>query len=257
MNGYSEILSRPAPRHMRPWPARPAGTPVPRAFLGLARDLRRRLAAADALVPAALEAALLPLRTRLKRRPTLRADLLIDTERRWRTGLPAFGRLVLTAERRRGVPPYFCELRAQAGGFRIEDWDEEPGGGGFEPGVLLEMILAQPYPGVGGGGVDVRQTTIVVVSLHALGRRFQRGTDCSEAAIFADLAALAPFAQKGALPPKARFALPAAEGWWCGERVWVGDRLVLAVRTYLGDVPSPTVPSPTVLAPTVSVAGHG
>lgn len=253
MNGYSETLACPAPRRLHPWPARPAGTPVPRAFLGLARDLRRRLAAADALVPAALEAALHPLRTRLERRPTLRTDLLIDTERRWRTGLPAFGRLVLTAERRRGVPPYFCELRAQAGGFRIEDWGEVSGGGGFEPGVLLEMILAQPYPGMGrGGGVDVRQTTIVVVSLHALARRFQRGTDCSEAAIFADLAALAPFAQKGALPPKARFALPAAEGWWCGERVWVDDRLVLAVRTYLGDVPSPTVP-----APTVSVAGHG
>lgn len=215
-------------RRPRPWLARTSGeapAPVPREFLGLARDLRRRLAAADAQVAPGLEHALRPLRERLERRPTLRADLLTDAERHWRQGVPGFGRLVLAAERRRGRVPYFCELRAQAGAFRFATWPP-----GFEPGLLLVLILAEPRP----GGVDVRQTPLAAVSLHALARRYQRGGDCSEAAIFGDLADLAPFAQETGLPPAVRFALPLAHGCWCGERVQVDGRMVLAVRTYLG-----------------------
>jgi hypothetical protein len=205
------------------------GAPVPREFVGRARDLRRRLGIADAQVNAGLTQALQPLRRRLERRATLRGDLLADAERHWRETVPSFGRLVMVANRQdRRSPIIFCELRAMAGKFRFTSWPA-----GYEPGLILVLTLVE----LQFKALLTRQLNVAAVSLHALARRYQRGSDTTEAAIFSDLADLAPYARKQDAMGGTAFALPLPGGAWCGERVMVGDDLVLAVRTYLDAEP--------------------
>jgi len=198
--------------------------PVPREFVGRARDLRRRLGIADLQVGPGLTQALQPLQRRLDRRATLRADLLTDAERRWREAVPSFGRLVMVAARQDRRAPVFCELRAMAGKFRFESWPT-----GYEPGLILVLTLVELQC----RALLTRQLNVAVVSLHALARRYQRGQDTTEAAIFSDLADLAPYARTPDALGGTAFALPVHGGAWCGERVVVRDDLVLAVRTYL------------------------
>lgn len=75
---------------------------IPRAFLGMARAFRQRVdngisTDTDRIITSIIS----PLRKRLSGNasPVFRSDLLIDTERRWRTELRAFSRVMLQIER--------------------------------------------------------------------------------------------------------------------------------------------------------------
>jgi hypothetical protein len=195
---------------------------VPREFIGRARDLLKRLGEADARIEPAVRAVMMPLLRRLDRRPVLRRDMLIDAERRWRNLVPAFGRLAMEVDGENLRSPCFIELRVVRGVSRRATWPDE----GQEPGVLVgwhavefdERAMASWF------------VSLASVSLHALARRYQRGWDTSDTAIFAELAVLAhDFRQAVALP---RFAVAVPGGAWVGEPMNAGESMVLAVRTF-------------------------
>lgn len=136
---------------------------VPAQYLGLARDLRRRLASADAAIQPAMRRLLMPIQRRLERHPVVRKETLIDAAREWRA-LPAFGRvycLVDTSDRR---APVFADLRIEPAEYRGLGWDRS------KPGLAVSLIEAS----VANTAMALCRTTITVVSLHCLARRFQR-----------------------------------------------------------------------------------
>jgi hypothetical protein len=65
---------------------------VPVEFIGLARDLIRRVDRTDTKGGHLLAVRSLPLIGRKKRRQTLRSECLAEAARHWRTEMPAFGR---------------------------------------------------------------------------------------------------------------------------------------------------------------------
>ena len=83
--------------------------------------------------------------------------------------------------------------------------------------------------------------SLVHVSLHAIGRRSQRGLDATEAAILHDLRALGVAHHTLAdRPDGAPFAVPASGGAWRGNVQLVRDPRAgydkaLAVRTFMAD----------------------
>jgi len=194
---------------------------VPREFIGRARDLRRRLNEADARIETAVNRVMTPLLRRLDRRPALRPAMLIDAERHWRGIVPAFGRLEMEVDGNNLRSPCFVELRVVCGESRYADWSDN----GLEPGVLVAWYSVE----VAERAFESRLVSLASVSLHALARRYQRGQDTTEAAIFADLAALARDFRAVTSP---RFTVAVPGGVWVGESVNVDAAQILAVRTY-------------------------
>jgi hypothetical protein len=195
---------------------------VPREYVGRARDLLRRLSAADARIEPAVRGVMAPLLRRLDRHPVLRRDMLVDAERRWRNAVPALGRLAMEVDGENLRAPCFIELRVVCGVFHAATWPDD----GQEPGVLVGWHAVE----FDQGSVASRFVSLAAVSLHALARRYQRGRDTSETAIFADLARLADnFRLVVTLP---RFAIAVPGGTWVGEPMNTGEATVLAVRTY-------------------------
>jgi hypothetical protein len=195
---------------------------VPREFVGRARDLLRRLGEVDARIEPAVRGVMEPLLRRLDRHPVLRRDMLIDAERRWRNVVPAFGRLAMEVDGENLRAPCFIELRVVCGISHCATWPDE----GQELGVLVGWHAVE----FDEQAVASRLVSLAAVSLHALARRYQRGWDTSDTAIFADLAVLAhDFRQAVMLP---RFAVAVSGGTWVGEPMNAGESTVLAVRTY-------------------------
>lgn len=67
-------------------------------YLGLARDLTRRLAVTEAAALVAIQGLLRPLYARLDRHPVPRREMLVETARRWPLVVPALGRLAIHSE---------------------------------------------------------------------------------------------------------------------------------------------------------------
>jgi hypothetical protein len=159
-----------------------AGGKLPAEYRGLARVFRQQVECEDHVLGRVLVAILEPLRARLERHPNrgLRAEQVAAAVRRYRGETPATFRIgavtVVEHPRRFSIE----EQRLAATWHTDLAWEN----GGEEVGVAVCTVQLALRDGVIGG----EWHALALVSLHALGRRLERGADPSYAALFADLA---------------------------------------------------------------------
>jgi hypothetical protein len=188
---------------------------VPPEFLGKARGFGNRILDADNQFMTMRDELLARFGARLRRKPTLRLDDCLDGLSRWRAlglfGQPPESWAKLEYAKRRVV---FSDYRLTTSTGHREEWGE----GVSEPGVDLMLVELIFEPREGYAHQDI--TGVFNVSLHALGRFYQRAFRSSDevlaAAIWAALGEI-----KG-LPPDENgdFALPVPVigGHWFGQR---------------------------------------
>jgi hypothetical protein len=197
------------------------GQRLPTEFLGRARAFRSAVAATDAVATRAIDRITEPLRARFQRHPVPRWDALREAARLWRETVPAAARLGLEIEVER-KRLRIDELRVTAADFRLDGWDEIERGVSI---ILLGLIVAPRQLSLG-------SPTLAYVSLHALGRRFQRGWATGDAAVLADLSVLA-----AAPPGDGEFSVQVAGGAWVGMagpvRLDGREERTLVVRSFL------------------------
>jgi hypothetical protein len=115
-----------------------------------------------------------------------------------------------------------CEVRVVPSRMRMEGWDKS------------ELALAVRLTEIefAHGHLSISWRPLGDACLHAIARRYQRGEDRSDAAVLADLWALAEaFPQQAA--NSGDFKVPAGKGFWVGERVQYGGGPHLAARTFV------------------------
>jgi hypothetical protein len=145
----------------------------------------------------------------------------------WRKQVPAAGQLSLaiTHDAKRLA---IVEIRAAPTDFRFNAWPE----GASEP--CLVVIVSALI--VSAGYFKFTNALAASVSLHALARRYQRARDNSDAAIRADLAALA-CPVDDVSDASGEFAVQTLDGQWIGEATDTDDRgkvkCILAARTFI------------------------
>jgi hypothetical protein len=201
---------------------------VPAEFRGAARVLHRRLCETDNLVEVTLRA-MRPLKERLARHPfrPLRQETLVDAKRTWLKEMPAFGSLARFCKIEDRWQPKFYELHLGASRFGREDWVVPT------DGVLVILIGAT----VRHGYLSLRAVILATVSMHALGRRYERGRR-DEASVFDDLSTLA-FRYPDLIETTDSWNCPAGDGTWTGYAVRAGDDAALNVTTFLADNMTP------------------
>jgi hypothetical protein len=149
--------------------------------------------------------------------------------------MPTTGRLGERKIRKSRRDITISEARLCAGHFRRRAWDE----GIIKPGMAIAFIELEVAEAVCSLTVDI----VVLLSLHALARWFQRSLDNSQAALVTDLAALAS-AYGGILTDhertlEPRFRVPVAGGAWVGEvsrrysEATLKEERVASVATFL------------------------
>ena len=89
------------------------------------------------------------------------------------------------------------------------------------------------------GRLRVAAPILATVTLHALGRRFERG-ERDVASVFRDLETLAASFPR-LIETGDRFVCPAGDGAWVGHIAFAGRDVSLAVQTYK---PEPLCPQP-------------
>ena len=205
--------------------------PVDREYIGLARDLRRRVEAVATETTARTGAIVRSCLAEFKRRNKgLRVDELIAAEQQWRK-LSSFGLLQQSIVRDR-KSLVITEHRLVVNRMvKIPEVDEAVD----EPGVMIVRGALSLLP----GSAQWEPVTRATCSLHALGRRYGRGYGRADAAVMADLASLVTVADAliGAGPGPFRVVAPCG-GCWTGQ---VGmlrapgdpDTLAVMVRTFL------------------------
>jgi hypothetical protein len=156
-----------------------------------------------------------------------RAEQLIDAERQFRFQVPAGARLALKVERdKSGLR--IEEFRVAAGQFRFCSWTD--GASDADVGIVRVILEATAWGAVGATGVIVAS-----ISLHALGRRFQRGFNNTDEAILLEMRELALW-HAGIVEVWGNFAIAGDGGTWCGEvaRTQIAEVScpVLAIRTF-------------------------
>ena len=99
-----------------------------------------------------------------------------DIERRWRCEVPSRYRLAYQADLdpKRGS---ITEVRLEAGRITRDDWAR----GGREEDIFAVRYKLTLSP------IKMHVQTVCSYSLHALGRRYQRGRDCDDASILRDI----------------------------------------------------------------------
>jgi hypothetical protein len=202
--------------------------PIAPEYLGQARSLRDRLKVVNVECSRAIDHIAAPLVARSKRSPIPRREQLTDVAREWAC-MPSFGLLDTTIELVLGKRSlHIRQLRAGASDFRATGWKLD------EPGIsvvgLVLDIAAHRFTFV--------MPTLVSVSLHCLARRYQRGLEVSEEAIFADLHILAKAHLRlagGAVGDS--FEVEAGGGCWRGcvsdASTNAGRDLILSARTFI------------------------
>jgi hypothetical protein len=207
----------------RPLPRDRAGPPptgrVPVEWIGRARALRKRIAAAHPNTEATTEALIFPLRPRPDFAPQYGPRMLHLAASRWRA-LPDLGRLRLVARLEAGKLD-LAELRLVPSRIDAARWSED------EPalGVMLRTVAVAPPT------FEEKALLIVGVGLHALARRYERGADRADRAVLADLLPIA-VGYPALIRARGEFAVPVRGGGrWIGA-VSAGDAVAL-VRTFL------------------------
>jgi hypothetical protein len=198
---------------------------LPVEYVGLARQLRRNLIAAGAASKAAIDNVLAPLIGELARRGTMRVPTISASMRAWRLEVPAEHRVAFNVTMR-GGRAHLRELLFLASQSNKPTWEPDS----WEDGIVLtalRVMLAAPRK------MTMEERDLSTFSLHAIGRRFQRGENASDRtadAVKRDVAALA--AHDPDTMPAGDFSIPISGGWWCGQIVTIEGKRALSVRTY-------------------------
>lgn len=197
---------------------------VPAEFVGKARVFRASMKAATAGVGPQMWAISEYSFGLYKRRNSApRPEHLLAIEQRWRS-IPTAGCLRLTVRRdKRSMS--IKDTRVTATTANNPEW-----GDAFETGICLiesSLVLTRRH-------VETKATILAAVSLHALGRGYQRAFAINHGAIMLDLALLA-----AAVPALAANATDLAVqspngGSWRGAIVQMHDgQHVINIRTFL------------------------
>ena len=157
-----------------------APVPISASARGIARDIRRRIAAEDIHFEAAAKKLIEPISSRLHRYPTRapRPEMLAGLVKDWHD-LPAIDwRLNVSAELEK-TRCAVTERRLQSAGvLRSKDWAEG------EPDIaVIEVALS-----IDQHRQKLRTRCLCTLSMHAISRRVQRHSDASETAILCDIA---------------------------------------------------------------------
>ena len=165
-------------------------TRVPAEFIGLARAFRNEVRATDIQMDKALATICKPLKARLARTTKLRAAMLPDFGRSYQQSIPERYRIgTITAARDR-VEFAITETRLVVSWLIDDAWNNP---GAREQGVTICKFTLY----VRGGKLRQYWTPLCNVSLHAIGRRLERGCDRSSEALTRDLARLAEAGDDG------------------------------------------------------------
>jgi hypothetical protein len=204
-----------------------ASSRVPVEFIGKARAFRSTIVGEHALAVAAMDRLVLPLRGRHYSRQTPGPGAFARVEHAWRSQVPTAGQLRLTTTH---DSKRLCitEIRAVPTDFRFLAWPE-----GATESCLIILVSALA---VSAGHFSFTSALAASVSLHALARRYERGSNNSAAAIRADLVALMRPVDD-VLEGSNDFTIPAGDGQWVGEATEVDDRgkvkCILAARSFI------------------------
>lgn len=206
-------------------PLHPPGTPA--EFRGQARAFLNRIAAAEPEYLKSLAGVMLPLRDRYHRRAKLPAGDTAAAEEAWIEKLPTFGRIDIETRSSR-VRLYVRELRAFA---RMEGFDEWAGAS--EPALVVMVVgvdLRRDH-------LDAKKAVLATIGLHALARRFQRGFDTSDEALFSEFRAIAAVAND-IIDAREVFRIQVPDGVWAGAVASVTDERgershVVSIRTFI------------------------
>jgi hypothetical protein len=160
-------------------------------------------------------------RRRLKSR-IFRPGDLIDAERQFRA-LPSAGRLSLRIDRdKHGLK--IEELRCAAGKIRFAEW----AGDAADPDIGVMKIELQA---VSWGQCFVAGDLVASLSLHALGRRFQRGFRTDDESILSEFRSMAR-CHPDIIQTPGDFSIPGDGGLWVGE-IGLRDAMpVMAIRSF-------------------------
>jgi hypothetical protein len=206
-------------------PGAPPGV-VDREWVGRARALWRRLEREYTSVRAAQDQLIAAVERLGHRRRGFRrlpiAETLRSVASRWRA-LPAETRLGPLKLSQTGKKLSLAEVRVVPSRMRMESWSESE--------LVLGLSLIQiDY----GAQIIVSRKPLGDASLHAVARRYQRGTDRSDKAVLRDLLELACAFPEQVLTG-ADFRVAASGGYWRGELMQLGDGGPphLAARTYV------------------------
>lgn len=186
-----------------------ASPTVAPAFTRQARALRDRLRVASTECGRLIDEIAAPLVARSRRSPIPRVEQLVDVARMWRTKQPEFGRLDLTIEwNRRERSLCIRELRACPSDFRAVGWTTD------EAGISVIGLALDVAP----HRFSFVMPSLVSVSLHALGRRYQRGLDVSDEAVLGDMHVLAQSHMRLAAGEAGELVdIDMEDGRWCGH----------------------------------------
>jgi hypothetical protein len=162
-----------------------------------------------------------------------RGRLLARLPKGWRN-LPAFGRLSLKIERLPGTIPHplrVWEVRAFPHLVRASEW-----AGVDERSVAVAIRWVEVAVAQGRPVVSEETTIAAAVSVHAIGRRFERGTGGSDSAVLRDLL---PLTDKRAWRRRDRrernteLDVLVDSGFWRGTAGRLDGQPVLLVRTFV------------------------
>jgi hypothetical protein len=208
--------------------------PVPFEFVGLARQLWRKVEAEDRVCAEGLDRVEAILLRRLTRKPSLRPEHVVEIERIWRA-MPhrfRFGPTEYQPPRKR---LHIRELRLISHISRAKSWAPESPS---EPGLGVFLITCEVSKR---GGYTFGSVPFATISLHALARRFQRGRDRSEAAVLRDINDLVKAMSTHGPWADCRFTVGSGE--WRGVRATtaqhdqngeaIPERPSLAIRTFI------------------------
>lgn len=162
--------------------------PISTEARGLARDLLRRIKMENKAFGHFFHDTTAPLKVRLMKMPhrSPRPETLMTLATSWQTAGPQTFRISFEMNLR-GSRGTVAECRLCAGSTQEPEWQNA------EPGTAITRIRVRSDR----HGVVVDQTPLVMISLHALARRFQRGRLRTDADVRDDLAILA-----AAIPPE-------------------------------------------------------
>lgn len=209
-----------------PATAATAANRLPREFLGKARDLRRVLLAEDAITFKEVGRLTTPFAS-VSRGTVPRPQMLERAAIAWQERIPTAGRISLSIKRTK-TSLIIDEIHIGAGHIRFAEWDEDVCEQGF---AVTAMRLEVVYP-----RFHFDHVILAGLSLHAVGRWFQRSFDCSHPALLSDLRLLAAGVTDERLANGGDFEIPAGDGKWCGvvsADYEQSGRLFLATRTFL------------------------
>jgi hypothetical protein len=204
---------------------------LPREYVGQARLLLNWVRQEGLQYKAAVDRIWYPLKARHKAHGKVRHELLVGALLAWQRDVPAFGRLGDVHHELRGYSLNVGEFRLLSGELRFDHWTDNA----KEGSLAVELVSMS----INRKACHLRSETLIVLSLHALARRYERCLQRDLDDVFADIKMIVR--RHEALLTQTYFTLPCQEGHWRGEVVRADfegkapAKRVLAIRTYIGE----------------------